>query len=300
MTCYHCGATTDNGLALCELCRRKVSTDLEFLPIYFRNLARWRPGRAGSRPVPGSRVLYDGETKRGTGDRISDRLDETASALTTWARALADDRRDFPRPLTFADAVLTGDLSDESAEALADDSAMAVAWLCAGLDHHLVSIATLEWCGEFVSTLGQHEVTLRELTEAAIPGWYAGACSRRVTMQDVCGSPTYVVPGLTWVTCAACGSTTYARDHLDTIVLEARGWVARPMRLAEAVVALVDTELSVPRLHKRISKWGERETIATLRKLDADGDPTGPKMFRLGDVLDMLMTDGATSLDEAS
>lgn len=27
--CMHCGAETSNGLALCDLCRRKVSTDLE-------------------------------------------------------------------------------------------------------------------------------------------------------------------------------------------------------------------------------------------------------------------------------
>lgn len=301
MNCLHCTAPTSNGLALCDLCQRKAATDLEFLPVYFRNLARWRPGRAGSRPVPGSRVLYDGTVQSGgTGDRISDRLDETANALTTWARALADDRRDFPRPLTFADAVLTGDLSDESADALDDDAALAIAWLCAGLDHHLVSIATLEWCGEFVATLGQHEVTLRELTEAAIPGWYAGACSRRLTMEDVCGSPTYVVPGLTWVTCRACGATTYARDHLETIIAEARGWVARPRRLAEAIVALVDTEMSVPRLYERIHKWGQREQVTTHRRLDDDGDPTGPKSYRLGDVLDRLANDGATRLDEAS
>jgi hypothetical protein len=58
--CKHCGATTSNGLALCELSQMAAAKSLEFLPVYFRNLARWRPGRAGSRPVPGSRVLYDG------------------------------------------------------------------------------------------------------------------------------------------------------------------------------------------------------------------------------------------------
>jgi hypothetical protein len=88
--CLHCGAETSNGLALCDLCQRAAVINLEFLPVYFRNLARWRPGRAGSRPVPGSRVLYDGEVRGdGTGDRISDRLDETANGLIGWARMLA-------------------------------------------------------------------------------------------------------------------------------------------------------------------------------------------------------------------
>lgn len=290
MNCLSCHATTDNGLALCEMCQRKVTTILEYLPIYFRNLARWRPGRSGtSRPVPGSRVLYDGEIRGpGTGDRISDTLDEAANALTTWARALADDRPHLTR--------LLERLRIAKAEERIDEAEM-VAWLCKGFDRFLTSVATLDWCGEFVRDLDHHEDRLRRLTEASIPGWYAGACSRKVTMESTCGAATYVVPGLTWVTCAACGTTTYARDHLETILDEARGWVARPMRLAEAAVALIDTEMSVPRLHKRISKWGERESIEPLRRLDADGDPVGPKRFRFGEVLDALKTEGATRLD---
>ena len=88
MTCDHCHATTTNGLALCELCQRHAHLVLEYLPVYFVNLARWRPGRAGSRPVPGSRVLYDG-TIRASGDRIQDALDEAGNALTTFGQMLA-------------------------------------------------------------------------------------------------------------------------------------------------------------------------------------------------------------------
>jgi hypothetical protein len=296
MNCLHCAAPTTNGLALCDLCQRKAVIDLEFLPIYFRNLARWRPGRAGSRPVPGSRVLYDGEAQgNGTGDRISDRLDEASNALTTWARALVDDR-EFPRPLTFTDAMLTGDMS----EVVADDKPLVMIGLCLAFEERLTSIATLEWAGEFVRDLGYHESRLRGLTETSIPGWYAGACGRRLTMEDACGSPTYVVPGLTWVTCRSCGATTYAKDHLDTILDEARGWVGRPMKLAEAIVALVDTELSVSRLYERIHKWGQRERLDAIRRIDDDGDPIGPRSYRLGDVLNLLSTDGSTELDEAS
>ena len=288
--CLHCGAETSNGLALCDLCQRAGVINLDFLPIYFRNLARWRPGRAGSRPVPGSRVLYDGEIRGpGTGDRISDRLDETANELTTWARMLADDRPHLSRLVDRLAAARQAERIDE---------AQMVAWLCAGFRRYLTSIATLDWCGEFVRDLSRHEEVLRGLTEVLIPGWYAGACGRKVSMEATCGAPTYVVPGLTWVTCSACETTTYARDHLETILREARGWVARPMRIAEAVVALVDTEMSVPRLHKRISKWGERERIEAFRRLDSDGDPCGPKRFRLGEVLDALFAEGATRLSD--
>ncbi|HEY9392639.1 MAG TPA: hypothetical protein VIP58_00830 [Nocardioides sp.] len=236
--------------------------------------------------MPGSRVLYDGgERGPGTGDRISDTLDEVANALTTSARMLADDRPHLARLLDRLAAARAAETIDE---------AQMVAWLCKGFDRFLTSLATLEWCGEFVKELAEHETRLRELTETAVPGWYAGACRH-------CEAATYVVPGLTWVTCRACGSTTYARDHLETILDEAREWVARPMRLAEAVVALIDTELSIPRLHKRISKWGERGQIEALRMHDSVGDPVGPKRFRLGDVLDRMAAEGATRLsDEGS
>lgn len=302
--CLHCHAETSNGLALCDLCRRALVTCLEFIPIYFRNLARWRPGRAGSRPVPGSRVLYDGTAPQlGTGDRISDTLDETANALTTWARALVDDRPHLAR-------LLDRLVAARAAETITE--AEAVAWLCLGFERYLTSIATLDWCGEFLRALSHQESHLRAFTERCVPGWYAGGC-RQVAGFDEdgaavrCDAGTYVVPGLTWVTCGRCGTTTYARDHLEIILDEARGWVARPKRLAEAIVALVDTELSVPRLYERIRKWEQREKITAVRRTSrgyawsmdderfvvAD-EEIGHARYRMGEVLDMVLAEPAT------
>jgi hypothetical protein len=242
MNCLHCHAMTDNGLALCQLCRYGATKRFEVLPVYFRNLARWRPGRAGSRPVPGSRVLYDGDIRPAdsTGDRISDRLNEALTALSTWGRALVDDRGTFERPLTFVDAALSDDLPDE----IADDKALVFTWLCLGLEHHLVSIATLEWAGEMMRELGYHERRLGELIDL-VPGWYAGTCRRKITMEAPCGAPLYVMPGLTWVTCPSCGSNTPARDHLEAVLDEARDWIARPKPLAEALVALAVADAAV-------------------------------------------------------
>lgn len=279
MTCRNCGAETTNGLALCELCQRYAATSLEFLPVYFRNLARWRPGRGGAKQVPGSRVLYDGEPAKDA-DHITRALDEALNALTTWARVLEDDRG-IEAPT-------------------ADDEPEQVELLCRWLNRHLTSIATLEWAGEFVrrkrkhedecDSIGYHEWRLRLLTETIIPGWYAGACGQ-------CETPTYVVPGLTWVTCGGCGATTYARDHIDQVLDEARDWTATPKRLAEAIVALVDSEMSVERLRDRIRKWGDRGRITATRRLDEEGDPIGPNMYRFGDVLDRLAVDGPTRVE---
>lgn len=304
--CLHCGAETSNGLALCELCQRMARSCLEFLPVYFRNLARWRPGRAGSRPVPGSRVLYDGAIRDdGTGDRISDQLDEAMTMATTRARELVGDRPGFPTPLTFTDAVLTDDMPQVVADELNDDPARAMAALCAGFEEHLTSIATLDWCGDFVRDLGHHETVLRQLTEVLIPGWYAGTCRQSVgkSMEGdlLCGAGTYVVPGLTWVTCGRCGATTHAMDHLPVVLEEARDWVARPKAMAEALVALLDTEPSVPRLYDRIRRWSTDEALTPIRHTTRDyawDDVTGrivvvetgagPARYCLGDVLALL------------
>lgn len=320
MTCLHCGADVTNGLGLCELCQRFTRSILEMLPVYFRNLARWRPGRASSsRQVPGSRVLYDGpDDYDGTGDRISDRLDEAANMLTTWARLLVEARGPFARPLTFAEAVASEDLPNATVDALADDPALMVAALCAAFEKHLTSIATLEWCGQFVRDLAHHEPNLRGLTETLVPGWYAGGCRQIAGFDEQgapvkCGMPTYVVPGLTWVTCGACGATTYARDHLEVVLDEARGWVARPKRLAEAVVALLDTEPSVPRVYARIRKWSEAEAITPIRRTEraytwsitedrivVAQQEAGFARYRFGDVLDLVTRRNARRADEVA
>lgn len=263
MTCDHCGAETSNGLALCERDRAGTLVLLEFIPIYYRNLARWKPGRAGSRPVPGSRIPA-GVLPSKSGDRVGDALDLAGSELATWAACLEDDRG-VPIP----DASSMTDAEQASA-------------ICALLTEHLGSISTIGWVGDFVASLLRIEVTLRRLTEDVVPGWYAGSCRQ-------CETSTYVVPGLTWVTCGRCGATTYARDHLEIILSEARGWIARPKRIAEAIVALVDTEASVPRLHDRIRQWEQRSRLTAVRRLDADGDEVGPKRYRLGDVLDLIL-----------
>jgi hypothetical protein len=170
-------------------------------------------------------------------------------------------------------------------------------WLCLGLDHHLVSIATLEWAGAMMSDLGYHERRLGQLTDL-VPGWYAGSCRRKVTMESECGAALYVMPGLTWVTCPSCGANTPARDHLEVILDEAADWTARPKALAEAMVALVDSEPSVSRLYTRIRQWAHQGDIKAIRHMTRDhvwsdeqqalivaDVETGHARYRFGDVL---------------
>lgn len=295
MTCLHCKAETTNGLALCEMCQYAASQWLTYLPIYFRNLARQqRPGRPnGSLGTSGQWLIRRGEVDTSL---IPKALGKAVNDLTTWVRCLADDRGiDMPEADTEADTVTA---------------------CCAFLAEHLTSVATLEWAGQCLRDIDKHHRALLALTETAVPGWYAGAC-RQITGRSMegdifeCGTSTYVVPGLTWVTCHSCGATTAARDHLPVILEEASEWLARPHHLARAVVALVDTEQSVVRLRKRINKWGDRGRIKRHQHTTRDhvfdietetivvaDVPLGYPRYRLGDVLDALAVEGATRLDE--
>lgn len=283
LTCLRCGAASSNGLALCELCRRKVVTDLEFLPTYFANLARWRPGRTAGKSVYGSRALWDGVPK-GTGDRVRDALDAASNALTTWARSLVDSRPLVRRPLELSDAVIMGE-----ADGVDLDEAQTVCLIAQGFDKNLTTISTLDWAGEFAIEMSWHEESLRALTESVVPGWYAGAC-------NLCGYATHVVPGLTWVTCTHCGATTYVRDRLPIILDEARPWVARPRKIAEALVALLDHETDSRRLYNRIRQWAVRGVIEPVDMWGYDPrlgyardyQPTNGYHYRLGDVLDCI------------
>lgn len=282
--CLHCGAEASNGLALCEISQRFAHDCLEYLSTYFRNLSRQRrPGRPN-----GSIGGVSGGLNEGGSASVVAALGRAENDISTWARVLADDRGvELPE---------------------ADTEAEMFTALCTMMATLLTTISTLEWAGQFVRDVAKHERILRDITETTIPGWYAGTC-RQVTGKTMegddvtCDTATFVIPGLTWVRCLGCGTTTAARDHLEVVLEEARDWVARPMRIAEAVVALVDTEQSTIKLHKRISKWAERGPdaggVRAVRRIDRDGDEVGPKKVRLGDVIDRLRSEGATRLSDA-
>lgn len=273
MHCQSCGATTHNGLALCEMCRHQARGALEErLPILFRNLARQRrPARPnGSLGSRGQWLMKRGESE---GSRVQSALDRFINDLVGRARMLNDDR-DVETPEATTEA--------EQVDALCDH-----------LARHLGSIATLDWAGDLVRELARHEKAAVDLTAAVVPGWYAGLCRQSAGRdmegnEHLCETPIYVMPGMTWATCSGCHAVTHAADHVEVILEEASVWVAPPRRVAEALVALVDSEESVPQLHDRIRQWEQRGRLAAVRRYDEDGDPIGVKRYRLGEVLALV------------
>jgi hypothetical protein len=284
---------------------------LEYLPIYFRNLSRWRPSIATSdRKKTKSENLVDtmasiidtGETKglgrpaswkaASTDDRVPRLLDESHADLTGWLEALADDR---PQ------------LAPVIARILRMDQDPVVRLGCALLTKYVATLTTLPWVRDLVTGVMTMHRRLETETTRSAPGWYAGACRK-------CRIDTFVVPGLTWVTCQGCGTTTAARDHLEVILDEAREWVARPRPLAEALVALLDTEESVPRLYERIKRWGQSDRqkitpVVAMRRahvfdletetIIVGEEQVGHARYRFGEVFDLLMSKGATHRQDA-
>lgn len=258
MTCLNCSATITNGLTLCALCQTKATTDLQLIPIYHRNLSRWEPGRSGGRQVPTSRPPA-GERLDG-GDQVTQALDDASLMLAGLLLALG----------VSADGLLKVDSEFIHASVTPD-----IVDMCSFLERNMSKLAALPGAGDAVTAIGKAEARLAALTRRVAPGWYAGACRR-------CKKATYVIPGLSWLTCGGCGTTSFARDHLDLIIGEARGWIARPRQLAAAIVALTD-EPSVDQLYESIRNWGKRGHLA-----DHSSHRYSPKTHRLGDVLDRI------------
>ncbi|GAB2970204.1 hypothetical protein [Nocardioides montaniterrae] len=290
MNCLSCHATTTNGLGLCELCTYAASEALGHrgIVVHFGNLARQRkPARPnGSLGGRGTWLIKRGEV---SGSVIDHALSLAANDLATWARALHDDRPQYQPPEQ------------------ADTEAATVAALCASLAEHLTTIACLEWAGQFVRDTTRHYAALRELTRTVIPGWYAGAC-RICTAGEM-----RVVPGDKLASCRDCGATTFARDSLAVILEEASGWVATPKRIAEAVVALSDSEPSVAKVYDRVRQWANRGDLEPIYRYKRDhvydleqqrivvaDVKIGRARYRFGDVFDLLTATRPAKVEQVS
>ena len=310
MSCTNCQAATSDHLALCTACQTTATVALVNVSAYHADVARIQPGERvkvrgayQSAPPPETKDAYD---------RISAVLDAVENSVGTWCRALEEDRPEagaFPNGLT----ARTG-------------------WL----DKHLSSIATLEWAGEMVRDMLACERKLLTILDKSDTGWFAGECGARLEDDrahdgttcgcachngldyacDVpggCGSEVavievkcqrnlYVTPGQSWVRCPECGTTYDSASRRDQLMREARDKVAPVTVIARAVVGLVDTESSVERLANRIDQWVKRERLQDLGVRVLTPGAKAQRVYRLGDVFDLLKLDTAkveTEGDEA-
>lgn len=278
LSCLHCGARTSNGLVLCARHLHGLRETLAGLAAYYADVDRLQPGAR----LPVRRAIgWQPPTPGRTGDRISAALSDAENTLTTWCRALAEDR-DVVAPAV--------DLRD-----LAGSIGRCAAWL----GSHATTIATLEWAAECLRDLRRAAAELRRLLDEADTGRFIGRCDAEVGLDSEgepvrCGRGLYAVEGESWKVCPECGHS-HDVEAKRAALRRATADRLAPLRVvARAVVALTG-EPSLDRVTRRIEKWVERGQLADygLRHFD-DGsgpDPVARRHYRIGDVLALIDRD---------
>jgi hypothetical protein len=293
VTCTHCSATVTNGMALCERCQQTLRVAIVNAAAYYADLDRIRPGSRVK--VRGSYVSTPPPGTNAAPDQIAAILEAVDNTVSTWTRALIDDRPQAGPP-----PASTGS---------------ALGWL----ESHVPSIANLEWADEFMRDITTAEKTMRRLLDKSDTGWYAGKCGATlaperphdgftcecschlgvecdlpdcaptVTFDAVtCGRGLYGTQGVSWIRCPECGATRDAATLRDNLMREARAELAPVSVVARAVVGLLDSETSVQKLANRIDQWIHRGRLRDLgvRVLTPGGKPQ--RVYRIGDVFDLL------------
>lgn len=265
--CLHCGAETNNGLALCELCQDTLRHALVNAAAYFKDVDRIRPGQRvkvrssyQSTPPP---ALDPGR------DPIADALDYVATIVFGWCRNLEDDRP----------GIGTLPATTESR--------------CGWMESHVSTISTLEWAGECLNEMLACERSLRRILDKADTGKYAGICGNEIGRETIdeevvpvyCPRHLYSTSSTEWVTCPECGRCWNAEERRTKMRKDASDELAPVRTIAGIVVQLTD-EPSVERLTRRIEKWVDRKQLADYGVRVIEGRPR--RVYRIGDVLDLV------------
>jgi hypothetical protein len=282
MKCLFCMADVTNGLALCERCQQTLTVSLVNIAAYYTDALRIQPGQRVK-----VRTAYRSAPPPATAPNI-DPITATTGYVDTiivgWVRNLEDDRPNLKRA--------PGD----------------IVRACGWLEHHVITIATLEWAGEMLREMLDCERRLQRLIDRSDTGWYAGVCGNEIGRHQTedgeivtidCERNLYGTMGTSWVRCPECGRTWDAGQRREAMIREARDESAPVSVIARAVVGLLDQEVSVQRLANRIDKWVSREQLCSfgVRVLD-DGKPH--RVYRIGDVFDLLGYDTTRNAPDAT
>lgn len=269
MKCDNCQAEVTNGLSLCETCQQTLSVALVNVAAFHKDVLRIKPGERVR--VRGAYQSTPPPSMEPAPDRISAAADYVSAVVFGWVENLEDDRPGIkPAPR---------DTSDR----------------CGWLEAHRVTIATLSWGVEILREMLDCEHMLQRILDKADTGWYAGICGNEIgreTDEDGLVTPLdcprnlYGSQGTSWVRCPECGRTWNSDERRAVMLAEARDEVAPVRVIARVVVGLMDGEVSVERLTRRIEKWIDNGTLKDLGTRVLDGKPR--KVYKLGEVFDLV------------
>ncbi len=309
MSCDHCTADTPDGIVLCDRCRKTASVSLTNIAAYYSDLDRV-PTTGGQRRRSNTAPDPTGGAVSAAGVDPVTEVDYLAtSTITTWARCLHDDRYGLVRTPPIGVPALSG-------------------WL----EAYLPTIASLEWAGQMLSELLVLERRLRRVVSGADTGQFVGHCENQVSPEQnhgaatcacachqaldepcdmpggcspevvtieaqTCGEPLYAATGDRWVRCLACNSTWDAPARRRQLVLSAQDELAPVAVLAHMAAAFIGEE-SVGKLEARIRQWVQRSKLEGRGTKVYEGRPR--KVYRMGDVLDLLTDTPGSSRSEES
>lgn len=268
LTCLHCGAPS--GVVLCARCQHTAGRALDNLAVYHEDLFNLPAQAFGVRRSNGiSDPTGTVVATVPTANSIEDAAAATRTMLVAWVRALVDDRPGVRWP--------------------ADN----VAAMTKLLGQQLRSIATLEWAGRFVTEVTEHERRLRRVVEANKGRWYAGVCGTVLDTESgvFCTRVLYADPEAADVRCPVCRTSWPVVERRKILLDLARDQETSVATIARAVVVLHGQQVSQAKLERRIQNWIDRGLIERRGSRDIDGRLR--KVYRVGDVLDMLDTTSA-------
>lgn len=260
--CVVCGRPTPDGYACVAETERACQqlTEIAELVPAARDVMYRQTSTSGSHSPPGPRDLLD----YGAGAR----LDAVQTALTGWARIVADERG------AAVWVAVNGDIIGQAAN-----------WLAG----QLVWLRHKEFVDDVLREVGDCAHTMRGIVATPAGRVYLGPCGadrlRASIVGDqweselvVCDGDVYGRPGAATGRCRACG-TDYEqeplREKLDDMVRQ-RAYRASDLKDAYGLNPAT------------VRKWAERELITAC-----DRDDQGRPLYRLGDVLDVAASETA-------
>lgn len=269
LNCRHCSAPSTNGVVLCARCQTTARKALSNISAYHADLFSL-PGRVFG--VRGGSRISDptgSAAALSVRDQIDDEAAATKSSLVVWMRRLVRDHHRAFYP--------TEDTVDALTRVLVQQ---------------LRSIATMEWAGEFIADVLGIEKRLRKTVESNKGLWYAGVCGKVLDPDadpetaEFCTRVLYADPDKDRVFCPVCRTTWPVIERRRILLGAARDEVTNVATIARACAVLLGDQTSQAKLERRIQNWIDRGLIERRGSRDVDGRLR--KVYRLGDVLDML------------
>jgi len=218
-------------------------------------------------------------------DELADQLDATISRQTRTATGVGVTSRPSERPLPV-------DLT--AAEIRADLVNVLTTWARDVADRTGTTAANVAAMPTAAAFLLAHESTLRthpaaaelhdEITDAIHRAWRAvdrPAERRFVGPCDECGADMYARPHAAEHTCRDCGARYDADERRAWLLEQARDRIETASTIARALPGLLGTNVTPAMIRGYVHRG---------RLLPRPPDPSGRARFRVGDVIDLVMS----------